>query len=126
MNWWASKNYTTGLRPREKGKNHTTAPSARGKCTPSAYGTAPRESGSRNFQSPYGSLQISFDCHPGGGGFSGAMLCDAYEIKAERRADFPPTGEVVAPATDRGAFPLGEARFACFPTPDRAVLKVLS
>ena len=37
-----------------------------------------------------------------------------------------PSGESIAAGGDRGAFPLGEARFACFPTPDRAVLKVLS
>ena len=44
------------------------------KCTPSAYGTSPRESVSRNFQSPCGSLQISFACHPGGGGLLSASL----------------------------------------------------
>ena len=57
-------------------QNRKTAPVARRKCTPSvACGdVSPRESVSRNFQSPYGSLQISFACHPGGGDFSGSNL----------------------------------------------------
>ena len=48
-------------------ENHTTGPGARWKCPPSACGISSQESVSRNFQSPYGSLQISFACHPGGG-----------------------------------------------------------
>jgi hypothetical protein len=83
------KTFTTGLRPRENMpdslrslENYTTAPSARGKCTPSAYGISPRESVSRNFQSPYGSLQISLACHPGGGGFSGAIPSDTCEFRS--------------------------------------------
>ena len=51
------KTFTTGLRPRENKpnslrslENHTTAPLARGKCIPSAYGTSPRESVSHDSQ----------------------------------------------------------------------------
>ena len=41
-------------------------------------------------QSPKGSLRIQFPCHPGGGSFSGAMLCDAYEFIGFLRIVVPP------------------------------------
>jgi hypothetical protein len=47
---------------------------ARWKCTPSAYGTSPRESVSRDFQVAIAPLQISFACHPGGGGLLSSQL----------------------------------------------------
>jgi hypothetical protein len=51
------------------------------KCTPSAAfgGVSPLESMSLDSQSPIGSLRIQFLCHPGGGDFSGAILCGTYE-----------------------------------------------
>ena len=52
-----------------------TGPSARGKCTPSAYGTSPQESVSLDSQVATTPLRIQFACHPGGGGFSGSSPC---------------------------------------------------
>ena len=41
-----------------------------------------------------GSLRIVFACHPGGGGFSGAMPCDTYEAEWEAESKLPSPGEV--------------------------------
>ena len=99
------KTFTTGLRPRENMpdslrslENYTTAPSARGKCTPSAYGISPRESVSRNFRLPCGPLQISFACHPASGGrITRAYGRVAYEETAFQSFIVPPLsgGKVV-------------------------------
>ena len=55
-------------KPPQGGEGKTVQPGfARGKCTPSAYGTS-----------------------PGGGGSSGSMPCDAYEGNASLRFVVPP------------------------------------
>ena len=84
------------------------------KCTPSAYSTSPRESVSRNFQSPYGSLQISFACHPGGGGLLSAYLSDNLNCSfySDGKSPPPPGGRWCV-STKRGA---------SFPSPARAVV----
>ena len=99
-------------------ENHTTAPAARGKCTPSAAcgGVSPRESVSRDFQVallPYKSRSLAT---PEGEILATLCLAMLMRINAERRADFPHrggkgTGFVGSPwATENPVtcFPLGE------------------
>ena len=56
------------------GENHTTAPSARWKCTPFCRLRRRLSTGKRltRFSVACGSLRIVFACHPGGGDSSGA------------------------------------------------------
>ncbi|GEM_PF-4260727 len=53
-----------------------------------------------------------------------AVLCNEVLMipKAERRADFPLRGKWCV-STKRGAFPTPAGRFACFPSPARAVVR---
>ena len=117
-------------------QNRKTAPVARRKCTPSvACGdVSPRESVSRNFQSSADSLQISFACHPGGGGLLSASPCANLSCSFYRGAKTSPSGGSTAVGGDRGAFPRAagavvwfsppEGRVACFPTGESPVVKV--
>ena len=89
---------------------------ARWKCTPSAYGTSPRESVSRNFQSPYGSLQISFACHPGGGGLLSAQPCANLSRSSYSNGKSSPFGGKVVPKVPKGVhFLAPKARLFGFP-----------
>ena len=81
---------------------HANRAGARWKCTPSAYGTSPRESVSRNFQSPYGSLQISFACHPGGGGLLSAQPCANLSHSLFNGGKSSPFGGKVVPKVPKG------------------------
>ena len=93
------------------------------KCTPSAYGTSPRESVSRNFQSPYGSLQISFACHPGGGGLLSASLSANLSRSLHSGARSSPFGGKVVRQHQKGCISLApKARLACFPTGESPVV----
>ena len=93
------------------------------KCTPSAYGTSPRESVSRNFQSPYGSLQISFACHPGGGGLLSASLSANLSRSLYSGARSSPFGGKVVRQHQKGCISLApKARLACFPTGESPVV----
>ena len=74
-------------------ENQTTAPTARWKCTPSAYGTSPRESVSRDFQVamlPYKSRSLAT---PEGEVLAALCLKMLMGPKAERRAKFPLRGK---------------------------------
>ena len=96
---------------------------ARWKCTPSAYGTSPRESVSRNFQSPCGSLQISFACHPGGGGLLSASLSANLSRSLHSGARSSPFGGKVVRQHQKGCISLApKARLACFPTGESPVV----
>ena len=77
-------------------------------------GTSPRESVSRNFQSPNGSLQISFACHPYSGGRIKPHSSD-FPIRTTMHsaAKISPRGDA-AEGGRRGAFPSGEARLLWF------------
>ena len=95
---------------------HANRAGARWKCTPSAYGTSPRESVSRNFQSPYGSLQISFACHPGGGGLLSAQPCANLSRSSYSNGKSSPFGGKVVPKVPKGVhFLAPKARLFGFP-----------
>ena len=95
---------------------HANRAGARWKYTPSAYGTSPRESVSRNFQSPYGSLQISFACHPGGGGLLSAQPCANLSRSLFNGGKSSPFGGKVVPKVPKGVHFLAlKARLFGFP-----------
>ena len=95
---------------------HANRAGARWKCTPSAYGTSTRESVSRNFQSPYGSLQISFACHPGGGGLLSAQPCANLSRSSYSNGKSSPFGGKVVPKVPKGVhFHTPKARLYGFP-----------
>ena len=52
--------------------------------------TSPKGKHVTGFSGRFAPLQIQFLCHPGGGSFSGAMLCDAYEFIGSLRIVVPP------------------------------------
>ena len=52
--------------------------------------TSPKGKHVTGFSGRFAPLQIQFLCHPGGGSFSGAMLCDAYEFIGSLRVVVPP------------------------------------
>ena len=52
--------------------------------------TSPKGKHVTGFSGRFAPLQIQFLCHPGGGSFSGAMLCDAYEFIGSLRVVVSP------------------------------------
>ena len=91
-------------KPPQGGEGKTVQPGfARGKCTPSAYGTS-----------------------PGGGGSSGSMPCDAYEGNASLRFVVPPlAGERWCRKAPKGES-CRRQLFSVFPSRQRRGCMVLS
>ena len=52
--------------------------------------TSPKGKHVTGFSGRFAPLQIQFLCHPGGGSFRGAMLCDAYEFIGSLRVVVSP------------------------------------
>ena len=88
--------------------------------------TSPKGKHVTGFSGRFAPLRIQFLCHPGGGSLIYAYPCANLSRSLYSAAKISPSGGEAAEGGRRGAFPAGEARLACFPSPARSVVKVLS